>query len=134
MPTKVARILHTTYLLALQKDPEAFSKLRPLGVLAAIRRITAVLILMTYRSQFAAHLLPFNYAIGVNGGIVLITHTIRLGVDKFIHRKEAENKLPIRALVSLDIKNMFNEISRQKTQRNHQQKIPRIGVICRPPI
>ena len=47
VPNKVARILRTTYLVALQKDPEDLSKLRPLGVPAAIRRITEVLILMT---------------------------------------------------------------------------------------
>ena len=47
---KVARILRTTYLVALQKDPEDLSKLRPLGVLAGIRRITAVLISQRYWS------------------------------------------------------------------------------------
>ena len=69
---------------------------------------------MNYRFQFAEHLLPFNYAIGVNGGISMITNTIRLGVDKFIKEKERNNILPTRVLVSLDIRNMFNKISRQK--------------------
>ena len=77
VPNKVARILRTTYLVALQKDPSDLSKLRPLGVPAASRRITAVLILMTCWSQFAEHLLPFNYAICDNGEIGVITYTIR---------------------------------------------------------
>ena len=79
---------------------------------------------MTHQSQFAEHLLPFDYAIGVNGGIDVITHTIRLGVDKFTHSKETEDKLPTRALVSLDIRNMFNEISQQKLREIISPKYP----------
>ena len=45
-------------------------------------------------------------------------------MDKFIHRKEAKNKLPTRALVSLDIKNMFNEISRQKLREIIGKRYP----------
>ena len=106
--------MHPTHHLlgALQKDPADLSKLIYLGVPAAICRITVVLILTTYCSHFAEHLLPFNYAIGINGGVDVITHTIRLGVNKFIHNKEAEDKLPTIALVSLDIRNMFHAISR----------------------
>jgi len=78
----------TTYLVVLQKEPNDPYKLRPLGVPSAIRRITAMLLLMNYRSRFAEHALPFKYAIGVNGGIDMITNTIQLGVDKFIKDKE----------------------------------------------
>ena len=105
--------MHPTHHLlgALQKDPADLSKLIYLGVPAAICRITVVLILTTYCSHFAEHILPFNYTIGVNGRIDVITHTIRLGVETIIHSKEAQYKLPTRALVSLDIRSMFNEIS-----------------------
>ena len=58
--------------------------------------------------------MPFNYAVGFNGGVDTITNTIRLGVDKFINEEQQNNNLPTRALVSLDIRNMFNEISSQK--------------------
>ena len=126
VPDKIGRILRTTYLVALQKDPDDLSKLRPLGVPSAIRRITAVLLLMSYRSRFAEHLLPFNYAIGVNGGIDMITNTVRLGVDKFIKMEEQNNQLPTRALVSLDIRNMFNEISRQKLREIIEKKYPEL--------
>jgi len=62
------------------------------------------------------------WANGVNGGIDGITHTIRPGVDTFIHRKEAENKLPTKALVPLDIKNMFNEMSLDKNSEKSSAK------------
>lgn len=126
VPPKVQNILRTTYLVALQKDPEDLSKLRPLGVPSAIRRVAAVLILLTYRSHFAKALLPFNYAIGINGGIDVITTTVRLGVDKYIRQPELKGKMPSRALVSLDIRNMFNAISRQKLREIMHKRFPEL--------
>ena len=126
VPEKVQNILRTTYLVALQKDPEDLSKLRPLGVPSAIRRVAAVLILATHRAKFARELLPFNYAIGVNGGIDVITTTLRLGLDKFMRKPELDGKLPSRALVSLDIRNMFNAVSRQKLREIMRKRFPEL--------
>ena len=118
--------MRTTYLVALQKDSNDLSKLRPLGVQSAIRRITAVLLLMNYRSRFAEHILPFNYAIVVNVSIYMITNTVCLGVDKFIKEEEQNNNLPTQALVSLHIRNIFNEISCQKLREIIETKHPEL--------
>lgn len=126
IPAKLGKILRTTYLVALEKDPQDSLKLRPLGVPSAIRRITAILLLQQFRSQFAEYLLPFNYAIGVNGGIDIITTTLRLGMEKFIINKEDRCGFPTRALVSLDIRNMFNAISRQKLRQIIRTKFPEL--------
>jgi len=40
------------------------------------RRIAAVLLSRSYISRFAEHLLSFNYTIGVNGGINMITNMV----------------------------------------------------------
>jgi hypothetical protein len=61
----------------LEKEPDDKTKLRPLGVPSAIRRIAGILILNEYAPTFADYLLPYNYAIGVNGGIDLIIKTIQ---------------------------------------------------------
>ena len=113
-----------TYLVALEKDPDDKTKLRPLGVPAAIRRIAAVLVLSEYSSQFAEHLLPFNFAVGVNGGIDVITKTIQLAIDKYIIEPEQNGQFPSRALVSLDIKNMFNAVSRERLRQVIAEKFP----------
>ena len=42
------------------------------------------------------------------------TTTLRIGVEKYIGNQEAVGLLPTRALVSLDIRNMFNAISRHQ--------------------
>ena len=44
----------------------------------------------------------------------MVIHTIRNGVEKYITQPQQKQCLPSRSLVSLDIKNMFNSISREK--------------------
>ena len=127
VPSNVAQILRTTYLVPLAKDPNDHTKLRPIGVPSAIRRITAICAIFTHQHQFANYLLPFNVAIGVNGGIDLITNTFRLGVEKYITAKERDGGLPTRALVSLDIVNMFNAMSRQKLRQLIARDFPELA-------
>jgi len=98
----------------LEKDPDDKTKLRPLGVPSAIRRIAAATVLSEYSSVIAENLLPFNFAVGVSGGCDVIVKTMQLGVDKYNTEPEQCNNLPTRALASLDLVNMFNAISREE--------------------
>lgn len=47
----------------------------------------------------------------------MIISTTRISIDKYIAQSEASEQLPSRVLLSLDIKNMFNAISRQKFRK-----------------
>eukprot|EP00956_Cyclotella_meneghiniana_P037754 scaffold143726_cov74-Cyclotella_meneghiniana.AAC.5 len=114
VPAGFQAILRKTYLVALEKDPDDKTKLRPLGVPSAIRRIAAVAVLSEYSSVIAEGLLPFNFAVGVGGGCDFIVKTIQLGIDKYITEPENRKQLPSRALASLDLVNMFNAISREE--------------------
>jgi len=120
----ITDLIRTTYLVALQKDANDLTKLRPLGVPAAIRRITASLIVNKFKSDFAEYLLPFNYAVGISGGVDIITNTIRMGVEKYISTPEENFDLPSRALVSIDIRNMFNAVSREKLREIIRDHFP----------
>lgn len=100
--------------------------LASLGIPSAIRRITAIAVLHIYKSCFAEHLLPFNYAFGIGGGLDFITTTLRLGVERYITTPESKNEFPTRCLISLDISNMFNAISRQKMQAIIVQNFPEL--------
>ena len=124
VPNKFKAFLRKTYVVALEKDPNDKTKLRPLGVPSAIRRIAANIVLHQYRSIFAEHILPFNFAIGIGGGCDVIVKTLQLAVDKYIIEPENNGDLPTRALVSLDIKNMFNAISREKLREVIAHKFP----------
>lgn len=63
VPHQFQTFLRQTYLVALEKDPDDKTKLRPLEVPSAIRLIAAIIVLKQYSPIFADHLLPFNYAI-----------------------------------------------------------------------
>ena len=77
-----------------------------------------------FRSRFAKHLLPFNYAFGVNGTMDFIISTVRLGVEKYITGRQDRGLLPTGVLLSIDIKNMFNSISRQKLRHIIAEDFP----------
>ncbi|KAL7503585.1 hypothetical protein ACHAXN_002323, partial [Cyclotella atomus] len=108
VPEQFQTFLCQTYLVALEKDPDDKTKLRPLGVPSSIHQ----------------HLLPFNYAIRVSCGVDIIVKTVQLAVDKYIIKKEQNGELPTRALVSLDIKNMFNAVSRERLREIIAEHFP----------
>jgi hypothetical protein len=74
--------------------------------------------------NFAEYLLPYNYAIGVNGGIDLVIKSVQLAVDQYIIEPENNGNLPSRVLVSLDIRNMFNAVSRERLREIISEKFP----------
>eukprot|EP00984_Skeletonema_dohrnii_P016248 scaffold7173_cov81-Skeletonema_dohrnii-CCMP3373.AAC.1 len=119
-------IINTIYFVAFHKDTNNPKKLRPIGVPTATRRITANLLMRKNRDDFASYLLPYNYAVGVQGGITTVVNTLRLGVEKYITNPEAQGSLPTRALVSLDIRNMFNAVSRHKLREIIAHEFPHL--------
>ena len=68
LPSTIKRFFTDVYLFCLHKDPADASKLRPLGVPTAIRRIIATHVAHTLKSKFAAHLFPYNFAVGIADG------------------------------------------------------------------
>lgn len=93
---------------------------RPFDVLPA----SGILVLNEYAPTFAEYLLPFNYAIGVGGGVDVVIKTIQLAVDQYIIEPEKNGDLPSRSLVSLDIRNMFNAVSRERLREIISEKFP----------
>ncbi|KAL7552565.1 hypothetical protein ACHAWF_015801 [Thalassiosira exigua] len=68
IPAEVKKVFFSdTYLLCLYKDPWNPSKLRPIGVPTALRRIVASHIVQYGRDRFVRDLLPHRFAIGVKG-------------------------------------------------------------------
>ena len=63
-------------MVALNNDDINKHKLRPLGMPLGIKRIPAAVILYIYKSRFSNHLLPFNYAFSIPGGVDIVASTI----------------------------------------------------------
>lgn len=127
VPPRLQQSFATTYFLALYKDPEDLTHLRPLGIGTALRRLVAAHLCMIYQHRFAKHLLPYNWAIGVKGGTDFVINATQAQVDHFVNPQDDTaydttndealldpQRPPTRALISLDIKNMFNSVSRKR--------------------
>ena len=91
-------------------------KLRPVAVGGGWRRAFTSITVKHNTKLFTEFLTPYNFAIGIKGGSNFVYHTINNEIDKYITQdcKDFQQNPPTRCLISLDIRNMFNEISRER--------------------
>ena len=101
-----------TYLFCLYKDENNPSKLRPIGFPTALQRIIASHVARTFRKRFAKDLLPHNFAAGIENGIDFVIKASQILVENYITSKQQKDEAPSRCFASLDLKNVFNEVSR----------------------
>lgn len=97
-PPDIQSTYAAQYVIALHKDQTNLNKIRPIGIGTALRRITAA----------AAITLHGQLGINVPGGLDFIVHSTQAQIHTYINQPQ-----PTRALLTLDITNMFNAISRQ---------------------
>ena len=114
VPTIAKKFFTDTYLFCLHKDPNDKSKLRPIGIPTAIRRIIASHVAPTMKDKFAATLLPYNYSVGIDGGMDFIIKAMQLSIEHHIIHPQEQNILPTRSALFIDLTNMFNQVSRQE--------------------
>ena len=114
IPHAARHFFTDTYLFCLHKDERDNTKLRPIGIPTAIRRIIASHIAQQWKDKFALYLLPYNFAVGVPNGMDFIIKTMQMSIERFIDQPQQENKSPTRAAVFVDLTNMFNSVSRHE--------------------
>jgi hypothetical protein len=71
-------------------------------------------IAITMKDKFGLHLLPYNYAVGVNGGMDFIIKSMQLSIERHIITPQNNLQLPTRAALFMDLTNMFNQVSREE--------------------
>ncbi|KAL7553912.1 hypothetical protein ACHAWF_017523, partial [Thalassiosira exigua] len=98
VPQAVQHYFSDGYLFCLFKDPDNPAKLRPIQI----------------PSRFAMDLLPYNFAVGVKGGMNFVTKAFQLISEKYIEGPQLRDDCPSRAIVFFDIVNMFSEMSREE--------------------
>ena len=114
IPAQIKPYFSDSYLFCLYKDPDDLTKLRPIGIPSALRRIIASHIAKTLQPRFAQKLWPYNLAVGINDGMNFIIKSVQLQIEKYIEvPQKIDNETPSRAFIFSDITNMFNSVSRE---------------------
>ena len=126
IPPTITRYFTDVYLFCLHKDPSDPTKLRPLGIPTAIRRIIATHVARTLKQKFAYHLFPYNFAVGIEDGANFVVKAMQLGVEKYIDMPQQNDCLPTHAAVFFDLINQFNLVSRQEFFDVIRQHFPEI--------
>jgi len=102
--------------VSFHKDPTNLDAIRPIGIGTAIRRIAAAHAMSATKDEAAQFLSPTQFAIGLSSGIDVITHSIQTHVQRYIERPAQQQSPPTRAILILDLKNMFNQVSMKKAR------------------
>ena len=114
VPTSVHQLLGSNYFLALHKDQNKLHRLRPIGIGTGLRRVAAKIALTHITDQITPLLLSGGqYGIQTPGGIDFVAQTTTNEVAKYIELPQT----PTRALVCLDLHNMFNNTSRTEARQ-----------------
>ena len=101
------------YFTALYKDKTNLNKKRPISIGTAIRRINSAILLQHHRDDIAELCAPDGqYGIAIKGGLEFLVHKAQAQYHLFIDSPNQHMKPLLRALLLLDITNMFNELSR----------------------
>ncbi|MGH7954424.1 MAG: reverse transcriptase domain-containing protein, partial [Gloeomargaritales cyanobacterium] len=119
LPSEATSFFTSSRLIALHKSSEDDLKLRPIAIGSALRRLICGHVSRVHCPYFAEVLVPYQWGIGVPNGLDFIYLTTSKLVEKYVSRSEEEMKHnpPSRALVQLDLKNMFNSVSRKKARQ-----------------
>ena len=126
LPKDIRQYINANESVAFHKDPETLTSIRPIGIGTALRRIAAAHAMTATKDTAAEFLAPHQYAVGLSSGINMITHTMQTLVDSHIESPLNHNEPPTRAILVLDLKNMFNSISMVKAREIIYTQFPHL--------
>ena len=82
IPPTIRHIYTSNFLFGLHKDSNDKTKIRPIAIGGAWRRLFTSTTVKHFNHNFMEFLAPYNYAIGVKGGTSFIYHTVTLEINK----------------------------------------------------
>ena len=121
LPEELMDYYRPSYLLALHKDEDDPTQLRPIGIAVALRRVASAHIAKCSSPHLAAFLCPMQYGIGIKGGVELLSTAMTIECEKFLAREKS------RLMLSLDLKNFFNSCSRRATLHVLKRNFPALA-------
>jgi Reverse transcriptase (RNA-dependent DNA polymerase) len=129
VPSDCWIFLNANYLMALHKDFTTHpSKLRPIGIGTAFRRLLARHIAKSHAAAFTEFFLPDQFALGVSGGMDFIIHNLQHAVSARLYSAAAPDCIDHvdTAILKLDFVNMFNQVSRSVVREELALSFPHL--------
>ena len=125
IPSSIRPYFSSIHFFALHKDMNNLNKLRPIGIGTALRRAAATIALSLTSNDIEPLLTQQGqYGINTSGGVDFTAHLTQQHIDRYITKDNSTP--PSRALILLDLTNMFNACSRSRCreilQRNDATK------------
>eukprot|EP01128_Nolandella_sp_AFSM9_P003322 TRINITY_DN1418_c0_g1_i1.p1 TRINITY_DN1418_c0_g1~~TRINITY_DN1418_c0_g1_i1.p1 ORF type:complete len:802 (+),score=26.67 TRINITY_DN1418_c0_g1_i1:2-2407(+) len=119
LPASLRSILTTKTGIALRKDPDDASKIRPVGVSETLTRLASRVGAFLERPNVSSHFEPAQKGLGAKKGAESINHTL----TSFL-QENLEN--PDFAVVSVDARNFFNSVSRPHALEQIRAHLPNL--------
>jgi len=110
IPKDIQTYLSYAESVSFYKDPPTCQAIRPIGIGVAWRRIATAHAMSISRDVIAVHLAPHQFAIGLHAGLDFVAHTMQTQAERYLSLP------PSRAILLLDLVNMFNTISMVKAR------------------
>ena len=125
IPSSIRSYFSSIHFFALHKDMNNLNKLRPIGIGTALRCAAATIALSLTSNDIKPLLTQQGqYGINTSGGVDFTAHLTQQHIDRYITKDNSTP--PSRALILLDLTNMFNACSRSRCreilQRNDATK------------
>ena len=111
LPKEIREYVSNNESVSFHKEPDKLHSIRPIGIGTAIRRIAAAHAMAATKDKAAAYLAPTKFAIGLSGGMNMVTQTLQTQTNHHIATPTAHNLPHTRAILTLDLTNMFNSVS-----------------------
>jgi len=126
VPKDIQPIIAFNESVAFYKDATDTTAIRPIGIGTAWRRIASAHAIMVSKDRIATFLAPSQLAIGLNAGMDIITTTMQVHADRYLSHTATPTNKPSRAILLLDMVNMFNSVSMVRAREIILQKFPHL--------
>jgi len=108
------------------KKPPSTIEVRPIGIGVAWRRIASAHAVNMTKDVAAQYLAPSQFAIGLSAGLDFVTHMTQTQVERYISKPITSRNPPSRALLVLDLVNMFNSVSMVRARELIYKEFPHL--------
>ena len=125
-PKEVRQYISANESVAFHKDPSNLNNIRPIGIGTALRRIAATHAMAATKDMAADFLSPNQFAIGLSSGMDVITQTMQSHASRYLLNPANTHSTPSRAILILDLKNMFNSVSMVKSREILHANFPHL--------